>query len=118
LPRILLLEDEESVRALMEHLLLGERYQVDVAGTLAEARTLFQRHHYDLILADLMLPDGTGMVLAHQAQRSGTPAIIVTAYAARFPKDDLAHFALLLKPVRPTELLRAVAEALNRAPDA
>jgi hypothetical protein len=32
LPHILLLEDEESVRALMEHLLLGERYQVDVAG--------------------------------------------------------------------------------------
>jgi CheY-like chemotaxis protein len=111
LPRILLLEDEETVRALMEHLLLGERYQVDVAGTLAQARTLLERHHYDLLLTDLVLPDGTGTIIAHEAQRSGTPAIIVTAYAARFPKADLA------KPVRPAELLQAVAEALNPASD-
>ncbi len=117
MPRILLLEDEETVRALMEHLLVGERYQVDLAGTLAAARTLLERHHYDLVLADLVLPDGTGTVIAHEAQRSGTPAIIVTAYAARFPKADLAQFRLLLKPVRPTELLRVVAQALKPASD-
>ena len=92
MPRILLLEDEETVRALMEHLLLGE-------------------------LADLMLPDGTGTIIAHEAQRSGTPAIIVTAYAAQFPKADVAHFQILLKPVRPAELLQVVADALKPASD-
>lgn len=117
MPRILLLEDEETVRALMEHLLVGERYQVDLAGTVAEARTLLERHHYDLVLADLMLPDGTGTMIAREAHRSGTTAIIVTAYAAGFPKDDLAHFKLLLKPVRPPELLRAVTEALKPTSD-
>ena len=53
---------------------------------------------------------------AHR-EEGGTPAIIVTAYAAGFPKDDLAHFELLLKPVRPPELLRAVTEALKPASD-
>ena len=118
MPRILLLEDEETVRALVEHLLLAERYQVDVAGTVAEARTLLVRHHYDLVLADLVLPDGTGTMIAHEARRSGTPAIIVTAYAAQFPKADLAHFQMLMKPVRPAELLQAVGEVLKPASDA
>jgi CheY-like chemotaxis protein len=116
MPRILLLEDDADVRVLMEHVLIGERYDVDPTGTVAAARTLLQRNHYDLVLADGVLPDGTGMVIASEAVRRGTPVIIVTAYAFRLPKHELARFELLLKPVRPPELLQAVERALEPTP--
>src|SRR5260221_8442810 len=71
LPRILLVEDDADVRVLMEHVLIGDRYEVDPAATVAAADALLQRRHYDLVLADGVLPDGTGMEIARQAQRSG-----------------------------------------------
>src|SRR4051794_26233744 len=114
MPRILLLEDDADVRVLMEHVLIADRYDVDPAGRVAAARTLLMRQRYDLVLADGLLPDGTGMEIAHEAQRRGTPAIIITAYAFQIPHDELARFELLLKPVRPAELLQAVERALQR----
>jgi DNA-binding response OmpR family regulator len=113
LARILLVEDDADVRVLMEHVLLSERYDVDPAPTIAAARTLIGRKRYGLVLADGVLPDGSGIEIADEAQRRGIPAIIVTAYAFNFPKGDLDRFGLLLKPVRPAELLQAVEGALK-----
>jgi DNA-binding response OmpR family regulator len=112
LARILLVEDDVNVRLLMEHL-LNERYEVDPAPTIAAARILIGRNRYDLVLADGVLPDGSGIEIAKEAERRGIPAIIVTAYAFRLPKDQLAGFELLLRPVRPAELLEAVNRAIT-----
>jgi len=111
--RILLVEDDPHVRVLMEHVLLAERYEVDATGTVAAAQTLLGRSDYDLVLADGVLPDGTGIDVAEEARRRGIPAIIVTAYAFRLPREQLARFELLLKPVRPAELLQAIERALR-----
>jgi DNA-binding NtrC family response regulator len=115
LSRILLIEDDQNVRMLMEHVLLGEHYEVETTGTLASAQALIETHDYDLIVADGRLPDGTGMTLADQARERGIPALIVTAYAFELMKEDLGRFDFLLKPVRPEELLQAVERALDRA---
>ena len=114
MPRILLLEDDADVRVLAEHVLIADRHEVDPAATVAAARTLLRDRQYDLLLADGVLPDGTGMELAREANRRGIPAIIMTAYAFRLPKNELAPFEVLLKPVRPAELLQAVERALRR----
>src|SRR5437763_6887533 len=111
MPRILLVEDDADVRVLMEHVLISDRYDVDPASTIAAARTLIGRNRYDLVLADGVLPDGSGIAIAEEAERRGIPAIVVTAYAFRFPKRDLARYGLLLKPVRPDELLESVRRA-------
>ena len=113
--RILLIEDDQNVRMLMEHVLLGEHYEVETTGTLASAQALIETHDYDLIVADGRLPDGTGMTLADQARERGIPALIVTAYAFELMKEDLGRFDFLLKTVRPDELLQAVERALDRA---
>src|SRR5438874_13076446 len=115
MPRILLVEDDADVRVLMEHVLIGDRYEVDPAPTIAAARTLIGRKRYDLVLADGVLPDGSGIEIADEAERRGIPTIIVTAYAFRFPKRELARYGLLLKPVRPAELLQAVERALKES---
>lgn len=112
--RILLLEDDKDVRVLAEHVLIADRYEVDPAGTIAAARTLLRDRHYDLLLADAILPDGTGLELAAEAKQRGTPVIIMTAYGFRLAKEELARFEVLLKPVRPAELLDAVEQALRR----
>src|ERR1700686_5230026 len=80
--RILLLEDDANVRVLMEHVLIAEGHEVNPIATVASARTLLARNHYDLVLADGVLPDGTGVEIANEPERRGTPAIIVTAYAS------------------------------------
>jgi DNA-binding response OmpR family regulator len=111
MPRILFVEDTDQVRVLMEHVLLSDQHQVDPAATVEAARTLVKRNRYDLVLTDGVLPDGSGVAVAGEADRRGIPAIVVTAYAFRFPKRDLARYGLLLKPVRPDELLEAVRRA-------
>ena len=68
----------------MEHVLLSERYEVDPAATIGAARLLIGRNRYDLVLADGVLPDGSGIEIANEAERRGIPAIIVTAYAFNF----------------------------------
>src|SRR5436190_24357514 len=112
MPRILLVEDDADVRVLNGARAHQRGYDVDPAPTIAAARTLIGRKRYDLVLADGVLPDGSGIQIAEEAERRGIPAIIVTAYAFRFPKRELARYALLLKPVRPDELLQAVKQVL------
>lgn len=112
--RILVVEDDDGVRSLIKDVLSVANYEVETAATVRAALPLFERNFYDLLLADLMLPDGLGIRLAEEAQRRGIPAIIVTGYGHRFRKADLARFDLMLKPVRPDALLEAIAKALER----
>ena len=113
MPRILLVDDDDGVRTLLEHVLIAERYEVDAAKTAAEVRSFLERNHYNLLLANHVLPDGRGVQIAEEASRRGIPVILMTAYAFRFPKDDLARFDLLLKPVRPAELVEVVSKVLE-----
>ena len=114
MPRILLVEDDRDVRLLVEHVLILERYEVDQAATIEAGRALLRRNHFDLVLTDAALPDGTGLELAAQAERRGIPVIVMTAYAFRFG-DELLRFEVLLKPVRPAELLKAVGRSVRLA---
>lgn len=113
--RILLVEDDADVRVLMEHVLIGDGYQVDPVTTVSAARSLLDHGRYDLVLADAMLPDGSGIEVAGDAEARGLPVIVVTAYAFRLPKLDIARYELLLKPLRPAELLTAVERAVGKA---
>jgi DNA-binding response OmpR family regulator len=111
--RILIVDDDDDVRTLLDHILSAANYEVDTAATVKAAQAFLERNHYNLLLADLMLPDGSGMQIAEEAQRRNTPAIILTAYGHRFRKADLDRFDLMLKPVRPAELLDAVSKVLK-----
>ena len=111
--RILLVEDDPDVRPLLEHVLLGEGYRVDVATTAAEAASLLETKGYDLVLTDGLLPDGSGTAVADQAKARGIKAVIITGYALQSPKEEVERYEYILKPVRPRELLSAVARYLS-----
>lgn len=114
--RILLVEDDAELRLLLEHVLLGAGYAVDTAATVAAAGALLAGAAYDLVLADGRLEDGTGMMVAARAEEAGSKALIITGYAFDLPKEELARYEFLLKPVGPGELLEAVERALHPGP--
>jgi DNA-binding NtrC family response regulator len=120
MPRILLVEDDADVRLVMEHVLLDEGYGVDASGSVTGGSELLGSHDYDLVVADGRLPDGTGMALADKAEKKGIPTLILTGYA--FILRELAaeptKYQVLLKPLRPAEILKAVADALGATPAA
>jgi DNA-binding response OmpR family regulator len=106
--RILLVEDHQDVRTLLEHVLLGSGYEVDAVETVAQARSLLAALPYDLVIADGKLPDGSGILIADEAKELGMKALVVTGYAFQHKADDLRRHEYLLKPVRPSELLLAL----------
>jgi DNA-binding response OmpR family regulator len=114
-PRILLVEDDDEVRLLIEHVLLDADHDVDACETFEAGSELLGRRDYDLIVADGRLSDGTGMRLADEAQEHGTPALIITGYA--FVLQELTakwgNYDVLLKPISPEELLASVKNALT-----
>ena len=105
---ILLVEDDPDVRPLIEHVLLGAGYSVDVAVGVSQARALLATGSYDLVLTDGRLPDGSGIEIADAAKARGIVAVIITGLAMQLGKDELGRHEYLLKPVRPAELLLAV----------
>lgn len=78
--RLLLVEDEEHLGFTLQFNLQEEHYHVDWAPTLADARNHLSTG-YDLILLDVMLPDGTGFELCKEirAQGNRTPVLFLTA---------------------------------------
>lgn len=111
--RILVVEDDPDLRPLLEHVLVGDRHEVDIAEDVSGGLALLASSTYDLVIADGRLPDGTGMQVAAQAEADGARALIITGYAFELPRDELEKFEYLLKPVRPGELLQAVRRALH-----
>ena len=111
--RILVVEDDPDLRPLLEHVLIDALHEVDVAESVARGLALLEAGHYDLLIADGRLPDGTGMHVAAQAEQDGTATLIITGYAFDLPRKELEQFEYLLKPVRPHELLQAVERALR-----
>ncbi|GAA0220798.1 response regulator transcription factor [Cryptosporangium japonicum] len=79
---MLLVEDDSRVRRALRLALADESYQVTEAGTVAECHARLAEGYPDVVLLDLMLPDGNGFDVCRAIRRhSDVPVIIVTARA-------------------------------------
>ena len=88
-PIILVVEDDADTAAALRHLLPLWGYDVHSASSLAEARSAVAAGPFDLLLSDLVLPDGNGTDLCRQLQLDHpVPAISVTGYTL---PDDTAR---------------------------
>jgi DNA-binding response OmpR family regulator len=111
--RILLVEDDPDVGPLLEHALLHAGFRVHWVVGAVEAQALLGERNYDLVLTDVMLPDGNGLDIADAAKARGVKSLVITGYAFQFPKERLAQHEVLLKPVRPSELVHAIERRLG-----
>ncbi len=78
--RVLVVEDEAAISAPLADHLAREGFDTEVAGTIDEARKAFGRAEPDLILLDVMLPDGDGRDFCRELRRSSdVPIVMLTA---------------------------------------
>lgn len=79
--KLLLLEDDQSLIDGLAYALTKEGFALDVATTVAEARSLLAAQAYDLLLLDLTLPDGNGMEICTAVRAAGStvPIVFLTA---------------------------------------
>ncbi len=114
--RILLVEDEDRIASFMSGGLTSEGHAVERAATASEALGMSAAHDYDLILLDLVLPDGSGrdVLQAIRARDTEVPVIVVTALGEIDDKVDLLDLGAddyLVKPVAFAELAARVRAA-------
>jgi len=79
--RILVVEDDHGIAAMMARGLRLAGHDVTVAADAASARQLWSRETWQIVLLDVMLPDGDGIELLAERRASGdaTPCVLVTA---------------------------------------
>jgi two-component system OmpR family response regulator len=85
--RILIVEDEVTLNKTLAAGLKEFGYQSDIAENLQDAQYYLDIRNYDLILADWMLPDGSGLDLISQAKQKN-PKTIIIVLSARDDKDS------------------------------
>ncbi|MCK7545561.1 sigma-54 dependent transcriptional regulator [Marinobacter bryozoorum] len=116
--RILIVEDEEIIRAALRKLLQHNGYEVAVAESVEAATGDFDLSSFDLIISDLRLPGDAGTSLIGHAP--GVPVLIMTSYASlRSAVDSMKKGAVeyIAKPFDHDEMLAAVEEILARRPE-
>jgi len=120
LRRILLVEDHQPTAAALSQLLTRRKYEVVVAGCLAEARACVSRNNFDLLISDIGLPDGNGCeLMAELRGRGNLIGIALTGYGMEedVKRSQGAGFVTqLTKPVSVQALdgaLSAISQRLN-----
>ncbi len=117
---VLLVEDEPSVANGLKLILSEEGYGVDVAMTGMGALDKFRGNGFDLVVADLRLPDINGMDVIRQVkdERPNTKVVIITGYPSVSTAVESAKMGVsnyLRKPFTEDEFKAAVGEAFQEA---
>lgn len=119
--KIVVIEDEADIRAVLEFNLADKGHKVAVAGTIAEGMRLVERQRPDLLILDLMLPDGSGLDLCRTIKQDAalrtTAVMMLTAKGEEI--DRVVGFELgaddyVVKPFSVRELLLRVQAILRR----
>jgi two-component system KDP operon response regulator KdpE len=115
--RVLVVEDDPEIRALIQSSLSVEGYAVQTAVTVSEASALLRHAVPDLLLLDLGLPDGDGAVLVKEVRKTHTlPILVVSARhqeAQKIALLDAGADDYLTKPFSVAELLARIRVALR-----
>ena len=115
---VLVVDDEEDIRELLELSLMRMGLACDTAGSVAEARARLAARRYRLCLTDMRLPDGDGLELVEhiQACQPGLPVAVITAFGSietAIRALKLGAFDFVTKPVELKALRELVTHALK-----
>ena len=120
LAHLLVVDDDERIRGLLQKFLLRNGYLVTAARDAAQARKLLAGLEFDLIVLDVMMPGDDGITLTRELRRRmQTPILLLTARgeaANRIEGFEAGADDYLVKPFEPKELLLRVGAILRRVP--
>jgi len=114
---ILLLEDEQEIAELFEIGLRASGYLVDIASSIAQAHQRLNTRRYDLVIVDIRLPDGDGRQIANRAADLGSKTYILSGSLVQLSANSIERHEVLMKPLRPSELVAAASRAIGPAED-
>ena len=117
-PHILVMEDDLSVAKGLEMVLTEEGYDVYLAGTGGLALEAFKQKRYDLLVADLRLPDMDGMEVIRKVktEKPDTEVVVITGYgtaATAVEAMKLGARDFLPKPFTEDQIKTAISDALK-----
>lgn len=119
---ILIVDDDERIRGLLQKFLMRNGFLVSTARDAAHARRILSGLEFDLIVLDVMMPGEDGMSLCRDLRaRLGTPIMLLTAKGEtsdRIAGLEAGADDYLAKPFEPKELLLRINAILRRAPQA
>lgn len=116
--RVLVVDDESSIRELLAKTLALAEYDVDTAPDGRAALERLRLGHYDLLIADLKMPGMDGLTLIREAKRlkADIPVIIITGFSTESSAIEAVNLGVagyLTKPFRVPQVLAAAARALG-----
>jgi excisionase family DNA binding protein len=117
-PRVLVVDDEASIRDLLAKTLALAEYDVDVAPDGRAALERMRMYPYDLLIADLKMPGMDGLTVIREAKRykADLPVIIITGFSTESSAIEAVNLGVagyLTKPFRVPQVLAAAAKALG-----
>jgi len=115
---ILIVDDELSMRELLEYMLTKEGYQVTCAKSGREAIALLEKDRFDLMLCDIRLGDITGLDVLRAAKKSDSDivSIMISAYASTESAVEAMNegaYDYVPKPFNTDELMDTIVKALD-----
>ena len=116
--KILIIEDDATIVKNLSELLRQEGFEADAAFNCKEAENKIEANQFDLVLLDVLLPDGNGFSLCKRIKSvSDCPVIFLTASADEFSVVtglDIGADDYIEKPYRPRELISRIKSVLRR----
>ena len=117
--KIMIVDDEESIRGLLSRMLRLNGNECALAGSAAEARDFIKKKEYDLILCDVNMPGENGIDFARYAltEYPDMAIIMVTAIDDQeIVKSalEVGAYGYIVKPFKPSEVIINVCNALHR----
>lgn len=118
-PHVLVVDDEDDIRALIKDILSDEGYEVTNAADAAEARAARDEGKFDLILLDIWMPDTDGISLLREWSEHGEldcPVVIMSGHGTvdtAVEATRLGAFDFVEKPLSIAKLLRTVERAIE-----
>lgn len=116
--KLLVVDDEEKIRTLIEKYAVFEGYEVTKANDGMSAMEILRNKDFDLIILDIMMPDIDGFTVCRELRKkSSTPVIMLSARGEEY--DKLHGFEVgvddyVVKPFSPKELMMRVAAIIKR----
>ncbi|MCZ6508905.1 MAG: sigma-54 dependent transcriptional regulator [Acidobacteria bacterium] len=117
--RILVVDDEQSMLEFLEVLLREEGYETATARSVAEGRARWAEGDFNLVLCDLIMPDGSGLELLEEirSQESSASVIMMTAYTSTKSAIEamkLGAYDYLSKPFDVDEIKLTIQKAIEK----
>ncbi|HEX2940680.1 MAG TPA: response regulator [Rhodopila sp.] len=110
---ILLVEDTQDVGRVLSMALEAEQHQVKVVATCQAARPIIAAGRLDLLITDVLLPDGDAMPLVEDAEQRGIPCLLITGDVTTALQINNAGRKCLAKPFPLTAFVDEVEAVLG-----